>query len=403
VSFRVWNQNKTDYCVAVLALLGLTGLLKLLGSHINSTTVALAFLLVVLFVATRLGARPAVFVSILSMLLFNFFFLPPFGTFSITNSDNWVALGAFLLTAVTVGQLSARAKQRAVEAEAGRHEIERLYKELQTAFKAASLAEALRQSERLKSALLDAMTHDIRTPLTSIKVSVTTLLAELHSSKEGIAGLNDEDRQEMLEVIEEETDRLNQFAESLIELARIEAGEMHLQPRWGALDEIISAALERAKPLTRNHEIEVLLENKLPEVQVDGRAVAQVIYTLVDNAVKYSPVKTYIHISACREESGMVRIMVEDHGRGIPIELRERVFDKFFRAMQDNQQTQSQPSGTGMGLAIARGIIEAHNGHIWIEGGRHGAGTCVVVSLPIGERENASLMELQKAELKGSL
>jgi K+-sensing histidine kinase KdpD len=388
--------------VAVLSLLGLTGLLKLLGSHINSTTVALAFLLVVLFVATRLGARPAVVVSILSMLLFNFFFLPPFGTFTITNSDNWVALGAFLLTAVTVGQLSARAKHRAEEAEAGRHEIERLYKELQTAFKAASLAEALRQSERLKSALLDAMTHDIRTPLTSIKVSVTTLLADLHSSKEAMANLNDEDRQEMLEVIEEETDRLNQFAESLIELARIEAGEMHLQPRWGALDEIISTALERAKPLTRNHEIEVLLEDKLPDVQVDGRAVAQVIYTLVDNAVKYSPVKTYIHISAYREESGMVRIMVEDHGRGIPEELRERVFDKFFRALQDNQQSQAQPSGTGMGLAIARGIIEAHDGHIWIEGGRDGAGTRVVVSLPVGKRENASLMELQKAEFKGS-
>jgi K+-sensing histidine kinase KdpD len=383
--------------VAVLSLFGLTGLLKLLGNHINSTTMALAFLLVVLFVATRLGARPAVFISILSMLLFNFFFLPPFGTFTITNSDNWVALGAYLLTAVTVGQLSARAKHRAEEAEAGRHEIERLYKELQSAFEAASLAEGLRRSERLKSALLDAITHDIRTPLTSIKVSVTTLLAELQSTKEGIATLTEADRREMLEVIEEETDRLNQFTESLIELARIETGEMHIQPRWGALDEIIAAALERAKPLTRNHEIEVLLEDKLPEVQVDGRAVAQVVYTLIDNAVKYSQAKTYIHISAYREESDLVRLMVEDHGRGIPRELRERVFDKFFRAMQDNEQGHTQPSGTGLGLAIARGIIEAHNGHIWIEGGRDGVGTRVVVRLPIGKRGNAPLSGLEKA------
>lgn len=390
-----------NYCLVVLSLLVLTVVLKLLGSHINSTTVALAFLLVVLFIATRLGARPAVFASISSMLLFNFFFLPPFGTFTITNSDNWVALGAFLLTAVTVGQLSARAKHRAEEAEASRHEIERLYQELQTAFQSASLAEALRQSERLKSALLDAISHDIRTPLTSIKVSVTTLLDELHSSKEGIATLNDEGRQEMLEVIEEETDRLNQFAENLIELARIEAGELHLQPRWGAVDEIISAALERAEPLTDNHKIEILLEDKLPDVQVDGRAVAQVIYTLIDNAVKYSPAGTYIHISACKEENGKVRIMVEDHGRGIPLELRELVFNKFFRAMQDNDQSNTQPSGTGMGLAIARGIIEAHNGQIWIEGGRGGHGTRVVVTLPINKQENASLTALQKVDLKG--
>jgi K+-sensing histidine kinase KdpD len=402
VSFSLGNKNKTNYCFAALCLLLLTAVLKVLGSHINSTTVALTFLLVVLFVATRLGARPAVLASITSMLIFNFFFMPPFGTLTITNSDNWIALGAFLLTAVTVGQLSARAKHRAEEAEAGRLEIERLYQELQAAFQRASLAEALRQSERLKSALLDAITHDIRTPLTSIKVSVTTLLDELHSRKEGIATLNEEDKKEMLEVIEEETDRLNKFAESLIELARIDAGEMHLQPRWGAVDEIISAALDRAKPLTSNHEIEILLEDKLPNVQVDGRAVAQVIYTLIDNAVKYSPVGTFIYISAYKGECGTVRIMVEDHGQGIPQELRERVFDKFYRAMRENDQSNPPPSGTGMGLAIARGIIEAHNGHIWIEGGGDELGTRVVFTLPIGKQETVSVMELQKVDLKGS-
>jgi K+-sensing histidine kinase KdpD len=387
--------------VVVLSLLALTALLKLLGNHINSTTVALAFLLIVLFVATRLGARPAVFASIGSMLVVNFFFLPPFGTFIITNSDNWIALGAFLLTSVIVGQLSARAKHRAEEAEASRHEIERLYQELQIAFQGASLAEALRQSERLKSALLDAITHDIRTPLTSIKVSVTTLLDDLDSRKAGGATLNDEDRLEMLEVIEEEADRLNKFAENLIELARIEAGELQLQPRWGAVNEIISAALERAEPLTGNHKIEILLEDNLPDVQVDGRAVAQVIYTLIDNAVKYSPAGNYIHVSAFSEDGGRVRLMVEDHGQGIALELRERVFDKFFRAMQDTDQGKTKPSGTGMGLAIARGIIEAHNGQIWIEGGHGGQGTRVIVTLPIAKQENASALALEKADLKG--
>src|SRR6185503_11253463 len=169
--------------VAVLGILIVTAVLRLLGNHINATTVALAMLLVVLFVATLWGARPAVFASLLGMLCFNFFFLPPLGTLTIAAPDNWVALAAFLVTAITAGQLSARVKRRAEEAEAGRLEIERLYEELQSAFERASHAEALRQSERLKSALLDAVTHDLRTPLTSIKASVTTLIDELKSKQ----------------------------------------------------------------------------------------------------------------------------------------------------------------------------------------------------------------------------
>jgi K+-sensing histidine kinase KdpD len=362
----------------------LTAVLKLLGSHINSTTVALALLLVVLFIAIRWGARPAIVASLLGMLCFNFFFLPPIGTFTISSPDNWIALSVFLLTAVAVGQLSARAKRRAEEAEAGSRENERLYKELQDAFQRASLAEGLRQSELLKSALIDAITHDIRTPLTSIKASITTLLYDPHSKEEGSSTLNEDDRREMMEVIDEETDRLNNFLSSLLELARIEAGEMHLQPQWGSVNEIVMAALDRAKPLTRNHKVEVLLEDKLPNVQVDGRAVAQVIYTLVENAVKYSSDGTYVQVIAYGDDDHMMRIIVEDQGQGIPPELRERVFDKFFRAMKEGDSGKAQPPGTGLGLTIARGIVEAHNGHIWIEGARGGVGTRVIVTLPIG-------------------
>ena len=155
-----------------------TATLRALGSHVNPTTVALAFLLIILFVATAWGLKPAVLASLLGAACFNFFFLPPFGTFNIAAPDNWIALAAFLITAITAGQLSAHAKRRAEEAEGGKREIERLYEELREAFKLASHAEALRQSEKLKSALLDAVTHDLRTPLASIKASITTLLDE---------------------------------------------------------------------------------------------------------------------------------------------------------------------------------------------------------------------------------
>src|SRR6201991_1974667 len=172
----VLDHKWAGYVVAALSVGALTLLLKIVGAHVNAATVSLALLLNVLFIATRWGSLPALAASILAMLCFNFFFLPPLGTFSIAARDNWIALAAFLITAITVGQLSARAKQRAEEAEGGKLEIERLYSQLQDAFQRASHAEALRQSEKLKTALLDAVTHDLRTPLASVKASITTLL-----------------------------------------------------------------------------------------------------------------------------------------------------------------------------------------------------------------------------------
>ena len=400
----VLDQKWSGYVVAALSVVALTLLLKTVGAHVNAATVSLALLLNVLFIATRWGSLPALAASILAMLCFNFFFLPPFGTFTIAATDNWIALLAFLLTAVTAGQLSARAKRRAEEAEAGRREIERLYAELRDAFERASRAEALRQSEKLKSALLDAVTHDLRTPLTSIKASITTLLDEVRGrvDTEPPVSLDAESRVEMMEVIDEESDRLSRFINGLIELARIEAGELQLRRRWGAVEEIISTALARAEPITRNHRVELYIEKELPGVRVDERAVSEVVYTLIDNAAKYSPKGSTIRITARRSGDDLIAMGVEDDGPGIPVDLRERVFDKFFRATRDGDVRNHQPTGTGMGLAIAKGIVEAHYGKIWIEPGREGKGTRVLFTLPIGDddvgeetRYSAMTVEMQ--------
>jgi K+-sensing histidine kinase KdpD len=390
---KMFDKRWAGYLMAVVGIAAVTGALKLFGEHINSTTVALALLLVVLFIATGWGSRPAVLASLLGLVCFNFFYLPPVGKLSIDAPDNWIALFSFLLTAVTAGQLSARARRRAEEADAGRREIERLYTELQDAFERASQAKALEQSERLKSALLDAVTHDLRTPLTSIKASATTLLDALRAKVQGQdpVTLDVEGQEEMLEVIDEEADRLNRFIEGLVELARIEAGEMHLRRRWGSFEEIITTALERAAPLTRAHQLQVALEDELPAVRVDARAVAEVVYTLVDNAAKYSPAGTCIKVTAQHTGEQVIRLSVEDEGRGVPVELRARVFDKFFRAMRDGDSSTHQPSGTGMGLAIAKGIVEAHGGRIWIEDAPGGRGSRVVVTLPIGEEEESAI------------
>jgi two-component system sensor histidine kinase KdpD len=191
----------------------------------------------------------------------------------------------------------------------------------------------------------------------------------------------------MMEVIDQESDRLNRFIGGLIDLARIEAGELQLRRCWGAVDDIISTALCRAEAVTRGHKIEVQIEKELPVVRVDERAVSEVVYTLIDNAAKYSPKGTKIRIVAERAGEGLIKMSVEDEGKGVPVEIRKRVFDKFFRATREGGVSTQEPSGTGLGLAIAKGIVEAHQGKIWIESGSEGKGTRVVFTLPIGDED----------------
>src|SRR5436190_17813703 len=197
MSLRIFSARLASYLFASLGIAALTSVLLPLRRHINATTIGFAFLLVVVFVAIFWGSKPALLASILGVLCFNFFFLPPFYTFTIADPQNWVALTAFFITALAVGQLSARAKRRAEEAETGRVEIRRLYEELRDAFERASEAEALRRSERFKSALLDAVTHDIRTPLSSIKASATLLLEDREEGEQ-LTKLSAQEQQAML-------------------------------------------------------------------------------------------------------------------------------------------------------------------------------------------------------------
>lgn len=349
----------------------MTAVKFVIRNQINSTTVALIFLLFILFLATAFGSKPALLASFLAGICFNFFFLPPIGTFSIAEPQNWIALLAFLIVAVTAGQLSAKVKHRAEEAE-------RLYADLQNAFEKASQAEALRRSEKLKSSLLDAVTHDLRTPLTSIKASVTTLI---ENEKEKF--LDNEGREEFLEIINEETDRLNEFIEGMVGIAKIEANAMQLRKKLSAVDEIINNAIERAANQIALHQILVEIEPDLPHISVDAHSLSEVVFTLLDNAIKYSPKGSKIKISAQRAANEMIEIAVEDQGKGIPKEMREQVFSKFFRLSEDAIHTTG--SGLGLGLAIAKGIVESQNGKIWIADGSGDFKTKFVFQIPIGE------------------
>jgi two-component system sensor histidine kinase KdpD len=356
--------------IAVVTLLALP--------PINAGTAAPALLLVVLIVARFWGIGPSLFAAAAAAASYSYYFLPPAG-FWIEDVRDWISFITFIVTAVVAGELSARAERRRQEAQAGRQEIERLYQELQQAFDRASELEAARRNERLKAALLDALTHNLRTPLTSIKVAVTALLAA-GSWTEG-STLPREDRHELLSVIDEESDRLNRFIEGLSTPERVD-GSQSPQLRAVRLDDVVRVGLMRAETLTRDHRVVVEVADDLPSVSVDPAAVAEAVYILLDNASKYAPTGTTITLRASAEGAEHVRIVVADQGPGIAPELRERVFEKFYR-VPSRESHDPRRAGIGLGLPIARRLIEAQTGKVWIETPPGGKGTAVVMTLPV--------------------
>ena len=350
---------------------------------INPTTVALALLLVILFSATIFGSRQALVASIVAVLCFNFFFLPPFLTLHIEATENWITFATFLITALVAGQLSNYARRKGDEAERRRIEIERLYKELQDAFEQASEAEALRRSENLKSSLLDAITHDLRTPLTSIKASATSLL-ESKTSKL----LDEEGEIEFLQIINEESDRLNKSIEGMVDLAQIETRTFHLRKNWTTIQHVVEMAVEKVGAVGGEHTISVDLAQALPAIYVDAASISEAVYLLLGNACRYSLPGSNVRISA-REVADTIEIYVDDQGRGVPLEYREKVFQKFVRVPEP--MVPSTGEGLGLGLAIVKGIIEAQAGKIWIEDAEKPFVTRFAFSLPI---EQVSAREL---------
>ncbi len=294
----------------------------------------------------------------------------------------------FVATAVAVGQLSSRARNRAEEAEARRIEIERLYRQLTEAFDRASEAETLRRSEQLKTALLDAVTHDLRTPLTSIKASVTTLLTAMGNNDGADSSLSAEGSRELLDVINEESDSLNHFVEEMMTLAQLEGGQLLLRRSEMPAQDIINIAVDRAATPLRERIINVSVANKLPPLVVDGASISGVIYELLVNAAKYSAPDSMIHINAQQISANEVEIAVENEGAALPVAVRQRVFEKFYRGPKE----QGEKQGFGLGLSIARGVVEAHGGRIRMDAGPRGAGTAVRFTVPCAPGANADAL-----------
>jgi PAS domain S-box-containing protein len=226
------------------------------------------------------------------------------------------------------------------------------------------------EANELKTKFLATISHELRTPLASIKGFATTLLAD-------DVTWDPESQHDFLETIDQEADKLTELIEQLLDLSRLEAGELRITLRKLYFDEILSLALAQLKTLTVAHDLRLSIPEDLPPVNADPSRIAQVLANLTTNAVKYSPPRTEVLIAASVQK-GRVQVDVTDQGPGIPLEERERIFEAF----QRGNAVSTGPSGAGLGLAICKGIIEAHGGRIWIQR-RPGAGTTFSFTLPI--------------------
>ena len=473
-----WSRRAVAAVVLLAAVVALCRLLP----QINPMTVSLALLLTVLAVSASWGLRISVLVSILATLALNYFFLPPVGTLTIADPQNWVALFAFLATAIVASQLSERARTEARAARRRQAEAERLYSfsqhllgsgnvpallnsiprflvdtfnltsaalyfasreelyrsggeisdlsgemlrtamargqgssleqgsdtvylpvclgvrpvgslglkgnlpsretrdalgglvaiaiERANAVDALSRAEAARQSEQLRSALLDSVAHELRTPLTAIKASVTSLL-------DVPSHLPEPERRDLLCVIDEEADRLNHLVEEAAEMARLDAGEVELHRRALPIGAVIQAALGSCRHVLSEHPVSVDAPANLPAVSMDPERMREALVHLLNNAAKYSQAGMPIHIAAEASEREM-NISVADRGIGIDSAEQAMVFDKFYRGQAHRERI----PGTGMGLSISRALVEAHGGSMSVVS-QLGHGSVFQIRLPL--------------------
>jgi two-component system sensor histidine kinase KdpD len=213
-------------------------------------------------------------------------------------------------------------------------------------------SELTRQSEQLKTALLASLSHDLRTPLTAIRIAGANLKA---------SDLERAERVDQSDVILSEVERLTRLFQNLLEMARIDAGAITTESRWTHPSEIVAAARDQVEQTLQNHKVEVTIEPDVP-VRLDPRLTATALAHLLENAAQYSPAGTAVQVAAGVGDDGLT-LRVRDHGPGIASTELPHLFERFYRGAAAGSRT----SGTGMGLWIVRGLLAAEKGRVWAE------------------------------------
>jgi len=437
------RERWLDYGAALGAVGAISLLIGAITSYRTVGNLPMLYLLAVLMAAIRYGRGPAVAASFTSFLAFDWFFVLPHHRFTIADPSEWVALLLFLLIAITTAQLAARERARVQEAERRGREAQLLRRigqgldeadlDLKRGLRAAEVtlvedlqlaeaqvvleagdaatakemltanrrlltlpllsptgeqigtlvgrrtaeaneAETLRRTDELKSALLNAVSHDLRTPLASI-------LASAGSLRQHDIEWTEAEEAEFADAIVEEAERLNGIVGNLLDLSRIEGGSLRPDKDWHDLASLIGDVVRRVRTRYPEHFFAVDLPSDLPPLLIDWVEIDQVFSNLIENAAKYSPTGTKVWIAA-RRDGSCVRVQIADRGPGIPASALTYLFTPFYRVQALSGQC--RPKGIGLGLAVARGLVEAHGGKIAVRN-RDDGGAIFSFTLPLAE------------------
>ena len=326
------------WSIWLVVVAGVTAFMYPWRASLDQTYVALAYLLVVQLASARHGRIPGLALAVIAFLCFDVFFVPPYGSLVVERPLDWYVLAAFLASGIAAAQLFERTRL-------------------------AEHAGALRDAARLKDAVVASISHDLRTPLTSIKALAHDLAAS-------------GDERAML--IEEEANRLNTFVADLLDLSRIDNGVLPLNPEPNEAEDLIGAALQRLAGAASGREIRVSLDAGEPLLfgRFDFSQTLRALVNLIDNALKYSDADEPVDVGIKREGDWLV-FSVADRGSGIPDDDRARIFEPFFRRSGSTPDT----GGAGLGLSIARAVVEAQGGRLRHEN-RQSGGSVFYLSVP---------------------
>jgi K+-sensing histidine kinase KdpD len=368
---RRWDSTGAGILAAAACVVFCTAVVYPLRTIAPPVSAGVVYMLGVLIVSTYWGFWLGLFTSLTSALAFNFFHIPPEGTLDVAKGENWVALVLFLAVAAIASSVAEQSRARAEEAENRRRQANLA---VQAAFallldrerlQAATIeTEALRRSDEVKTTLLRAVSHDLRSPLTAIIAAGEALGGER---------IPESDRRALAAAVSDEAARLSSLVDKLLDLSRLEAGQAQPRPDWCSIEEVVGAAVDDLGP--RGDLVRVSLDGDLPFVRADAAQLERAIANLLENAVRFSDGEPALVRGRALGDRIVIRVV--DRGPGIPPEDLDIVFEPFYQRPDDRPQ-----EGSGLGLAIVRGLVEINGGRVWAES-VPGQGTTFVIEMPL--------------------
>lgn len=358
------NSTGRGLLVGAATILVALAVLLPLRHEIDAATAGLLLVLPGVAAAVAGGRAAAVATAVIAAIAFDVGFLRPYGRLEVSVAEEALTLATLVLVAVTTGTLVAREAERRSAAERRDEELARVRAE-QAQLEAEALASSMASEHR--AALLRAVSHDLRTPLSTIRAVASDI-------REGGGSYDDATRDELLDLVVDEAERLDRLVANLLSLSRVQAGALQPESSAVALDELFTECVRRHRRLVRDRTVSIDVPFTLPLVDVDWTLVDQAVTNLVANAVRHAPSGSRIWLSARKVDADWVEVRVIDQGPGIPPELLDTLFEPFERGPGS--------TSSGVGLAIVKAVVEAHGGVVSVDTPEAG-GTCVSFTLPV--------------------